>query len=117
MDKDISGDPRMAPLLENQTVTKVPLRLYKPDYQRTGWDDLYQLRNTDIGEIGLIGIVNTGTEVNFKRAILEKGGGGSWEMLEGNLWYKGERYPIGYNLGLTAYPNGWRRVYQDFEVK
>lgn len=96
-------------------VTRVPMRLYEPDYQRTGWDDLYYLTTTDFGDEGLLGVVGTGTEVTFERAILEKGGGGSWEMLEGQIGYEGVLYPIGYNLGMTAYPDGWRRVYKYFE--
>jgi hypothetical protein len=43
------------------------------------------------------------------------GGGGVWERFEGHFNYKDKSYPIEYNLGLTAYPDGWRRVHDVFQ--
>lgn len=116
IDRDISKDPRLEPLLKKQIATKAPLRLYEIDFQRSGNSKLYDLTAVDFGDKGLVGIVGIGTKVNFDRAMLRNGGGGSWERIEGHLRYKGTTYPIAYNLGLTAYPNGWRRVYKYFEV-
>jgi len=115
INSEISDDPRLSPLIGTQLVTKVPLRLYAISYQRSGNSDFCELTKVNYGEDDLIGMVTVGSKVRFERAMKLSGGGGVWERFEGHFNYKDKSYPIEYNLGLTAYPDGWRRVHDVFQ--
>lgn len=112
---DISNDIRLSPLIGKPLITKEPLRLYGIDYQRSSNEDLYDLTKVNYGDEDLIGMIPVGSNVRFEKAMKRSGGGRAWERFEGQVSYKDESYTIAYNLGLAAYPDGWRRVYDVFE--
>jgi hypothetical protein len=116
INSDISNDPRMVPIVGKHVNTKVPLRLYGINFQDTRNRDFYNLTSVDAGSEDLVGFVPVGSRVFFERALIRSGGGVSRESLVGQLKYKGKTYPFTYNLGITDYPNLWRRVYDDFDV-
>ena len=111
---DITGDARFKSVIPCQTKTKIPHRLYGFGYKpKPG--DLYDLTTTTKGNTDLIGFVPAGSPLNLKRVVRFHDIGISSESLEGEVSFKGVTYPFAFHMGVSAYPDYWKFIYESFD--
>lgn len=112
--KDVSNEPRFKGLVAKKVKTKAELRLYGFGYQ-TSSGSLFDLTTTDRGKTNLIGFVSSGHPVKLTRITQHHDIGITWEQLQGEINFKGETYLFAFELGTSAYPDKWRRIFEAFE--
>lgn len=113
--KDVSNEVRFRGVLAKNVKTKIGLRLYGFGYQHNK-NSLFDLTTTDRGGVNLIGFVDRGHPVKLKRIVKYHDIGIEWENLEGEICFNGKIYPFSFELGTSAYPDKWRRIFDAFDA-
>ncbi len=115
--RNITMESRFKNVIRQPIHSKIPLRIYENHTQLATVSDRCELSEINCGEDHLIGFLPAGHAVEFTKAFRRNGIGGSWEYLEGTLNFKDKRYPIAYYLGISEYPDGWKRMYDSFQIE
>lgn len=114
---DVTNDPRFKDIIAKQVYAKKRLRLYDNNYQFSEGMGHYKLVAFDEGRENLVIYIPSGHPVKLSRIYRRKNMGGAWEELYGEVTLNGQIYPFYYFLGITLYPEGWRRIFDTFEVR
>ncbi len=114
---DVTNDPRFKGITTKQVYAKKRLRLYENSYQFSEGKGHYKLVAFDEGQENLTTYIPAGHPVKLSRIYRIQNMGGTWEDLYGEVTLNGQVYPFYYFLGITLYPEGWRRIFDTFEVR
>jgi hypothetical protein len=111
---DVTNESRFKGIVAKNVRTKKEMRLYGFGYQPSA-DDLFDLTTTDRGKTNFIGLVPVGHPVRLKKITQHHDIGIIWEQLQGEISFKGHNYPFAFELGTSAYPDKWKRIFESFE--
>lgn len=114
---DVTDDPRFKSITTKQVYAKKRLRLYDNNCQFSEGKGHYKLVAFDEGQENLTTYIPAGHSVKLSRIYRRHNMGGTWEELYGEVTLNGQAYPFYYFLGITLYPEGWRRIFDTFEVR
>jgi len=114
---EVTQDPRFNGIIAKRAYAKKRLRLYENNYQFSEGKVHYKLAAFDEGQENLTTYIPSGHPVKLSRIYRRKNMGGEWEELYGEVTLNGRVYPFCYFLGITLYPEGWRRIFDTFEVR
>jgi hypothetical protein len=118
IDTDLSKDPRFKNVVGHEIRTKQTLYLDAPDNRRPEkLRHVYDLDATSMGKEVLAAVVPVGHPVKFTKVIRKHVIDHTADYMYGEITLKGRTYPISLFLGISLFPDEWRKIHDMFEIE